>query len=233
MKIMGGMDIAEKRLPQERPHPRRRRRRPGGRLPRVDAPPDDLRREDRPPHPRQPQGVPPLESSLLGSLARGDSVLLKHQHGMILVVGPTGSGKTTTLCSALTSVRWEDQHHHHRGSRRVPDSGVNQTQINDKIKLTFASALRSILRRPGRVLVGEIRDQETRAIAMQGADGPPRSLDAPHRRCAVVRDPTDDIGIEPYVSASALIGVIAQRLMPPLLHALRRPYTPDARRSRG
>ena len=90
---------------------------------------------------------------------------------MILVVGPTGSGKTTTLCSALMAVRSEKTN-----VITIEDPieyqlpGVNQTQINEKIKLTFASALRSILRQdPDVILVGEIRDSETAKIAMQAA----------------------------------------------------------------
>src|SRR5205085_5644749 len=107
--------------------------------------------------------------------------------------------------------------------------GVNQTQINDKIKLTFASALRSILRQdPDVVLVGEIRDQETARIAMQAAQTGHLVLSTLHTDDApscVTR--LTDIGIEPYVSASALIGVLAQRLMRRLCMQCRRPYTPD------
>ena len=113
---------------------------------------------------------------------------LRHQHGMILVVGPTGSGKTTTLSSALTSVQSEKTNIitiEDPVEYQIP--GVNQTQINEKIKLTFASALRSILRQDPDVILrrrnprrgdGEDRDAG-------GADGPPRALDAAHRRCAV------------------------------------------------
>ncbi len=96
---------------------------------------------------------------------------LRHQHGMILVVGPTGSGKSTTLSSALKSVQSEKTNIitiEDPVEYQIP--GVNQTQINEKIKLTFASALRSILRQdPDVILVGEIRDAETAKIAMQAA----------------------------------------------------------------
>ena len=230
MKIMGGMDIAEKRLPQDG---RIRCQGDDGRE--VDFRASTLRTifgekmvlrvlDHR-------KGVPPLED--LGFSAGALETLrgfLRRQHGMLLVVGPTGSGKTTTLCSALTAVRSE-----RTNIITIEDPveyqlpGVNQTQINDKIKLTFASALRSILRQdPDVVLVGEIRDQETARIAMQAAQTGHLVLSTLHTDDApscVTR--LTDIGIEPYVTASALIGVIAQRLVRRLCTHCRRPYTPD------
>jgi type IV pilus assembly protein PilB len=230
IKIMGGMDIAEKRLPQDG---RVRATAEDGQE--VDFRASTLRTifgekvvlrvlDNR-------KGVPPLEE--LGFSAQALETIryfLRHQHGMILVVGPTGSGKTTTLCSALTSVRSERTNIitiEDPVEYQIP--GVNQTQINDKIKLTFASALRSILRQdPDVVLVGEIRDQETARTAMQAAQTGHLVLSTLHTDDApscVTR--LTDIGIEPYVSASALIGVIAQRLMRRLCTHCRRPYTPD------
>ncbi len=230
LKIMAGMDIAEKRLPQD------------GRLraetddgPEVDFRVSTLRTifgekvvlrvlDHR-------KGVPPLEElGLSGTSLEQLRFFLRHQHGMILVVGPTGSGKTTTLCSALTAVRSERTNVvtiEDPVEYQIP--GVNQTQINEKIKLTFASALRSILRQdPDVVLVGEIRDQETARTAMQAAQTGHLVLSTLHTDDAtscVTR--LTDIGIEPYVSASALIGVIAQRLMRRLCMHCRKPYTPE------
>src|SRR6185312_5181135 len=118
------------------------------------------------------KGAPPLEELGLSAVSMEElRFFLRHQHGMILVVGPTGSGKTTTLSSAITSVRSgrtniitiEDPIEY-----QIP--GVNQTQVNEKAKLTFASALRAILRQdPDIILVGEIRDNETAKIATQAA----------------------------------------------------------------
>ena len=135
---------------------------------------------------------------------------------MILVTGPTGSGKTSTLYTALNSIKsstnniitLEDPI-----ELQLP--GVNQMQINSKAGVTFASGLRSILRQdPNVILVGEIRDQETADIALQAAQTGHLLLSTLHTNDApatITR--LFDLGIQPFLVASSLIGIVAQRLV--------------------
>src|SRR2546428_409897 len=231
LKIMAGMDIAEKRLPQD------------GRLrstaedgTEVDFRVSTLRTlygekvvmrvlDHR-------KGVPVLEEIGMSATSLEEvRVFLRHQHGMILVVGPTGSGKSTTLSSALKSVQSEKTNIitiEDPVEYQIP--GVNQTQINEKIKLTFASALRSILRQdPDVILVGEIRDAETAKIAMQAAQTGHLVLSTLHTDDAPsVVTRLADIGAAPFVIASAVVGIVAPRLGPRPVAPCRRQYTPPA-----
>lgn len=202
LKIMARLDIAENRLPQDG---RLRIRSKDGRQ--VDFRISSLRTL----HGEKivlrilnhSKGIPALET--LGFSGRDLQQIrhfLKHQHGIILAVGPTGSGKSTTLAAALTSIKSVTTN-----IVTIEDpieydiAGVNQTQIHEKIKLTFASSLRSILRQdPDVILVGEIRDQETARIAMQAAQTGHLVLSTLHTEdspSVVTR--LLDLGVEPYI----------------------------------
>jgi len=142
--------------------------------------------------------------------------LLHHPHGIILVTGPTGSGKTTTLYAGLTRLNEKS-----RNILTVEDpieyylDGIGQTQVNNKVEMTFAKGLRAILRQdPDVVMIGEIRDLETASIAVQASLTGHLVLSTLHTNTAIgAVTRLRDMGVEPFLLASSLIGVLAQRLV--------------------
>ncbi|MCK4257351.1 MAG: Flp pilus assembly complex ATPase component TadA [Halanaerobiales bacterium] len=215
LKIMAGLDIAERRKPQD------------GRMELKNSDGEvDIRVSTLPTIYGEKVVLRILSrSSILLSLNQlGFSMtnrryfdeILKKPHGIILVTGPTGSGKSTTLFSALNTLNDIG-----KNISTVEDpveyriNGVNQIQVNPKADLTFASALRSILRQdPDIVMIGEIRDSETASIAVKAALTGHLVLSTIHTNdasSAVTR--LVDMGLEPYLVASSLSGVVAQRLV--------------------
>ncbi len=215
IKIIGGMDISEKRKPQD------------GRITQVvDRKEFDIHVSILPTVYGEKivmrltsKNALTREKSQLGlrpdELKKFDHIL-KNPHGILLVTGPTGSGKSTTLYTALSELNKEDVN-----IITVEDpveaniDGINQVQVNNKANLTFASALRSILRQdPDIIMIGEIRDQETASIAVQASITGHLVVSTLHTNSAastITR--LADMGIEPYLIADSTIGVIAQRLV--------------------
>ncbi len=156
--------------------------------------------------------------------------LLKHSYGMILITGPTGSGKSTTLHSFLKEI---DHEHYNIVTIENPVEynapGVNQIQVNEKVNLTFSEALRSILRQdPDVIMVGEMRDKETAKIATQAAMTGHLLLSTLHTNSAVAAIPRlFDMGIDPFLVRSTLIGVLAQRLVRKLCPYCKVSYAPS------
>lgn len=144
------------------------------------------------------------------------SYLVHRPHGIILVTGPTGSGKTTTLYAALS-----DLNDNTRNILTAEDpieyqlEGIGQTQVNTKVDMTFARALKAMLRQdPDVVMVGEIRDLETAEIAVQASLTGHLVLSTLHTNTAIgAVTRLKDMGIEPFLLSSSLIGVVAQRLV--------------------
>jgi len=159
------------------------------------------------------------------------NTLIRRSHGLLLVTGPTGSGKTTTLYSSLTAIRdpatkiitVEDPVEYN-----LP--GINQIQVQQKIDLTFAAGLRSILRHdPDVVLIGEIRDRETATSAIQASMTGHLVFSTLHTNDSVsALSRMVDLGVEPYLVASTVEGVLAQRLVRRLCRDCREAYIPDS-----
>jgi general secretion pathway protein E len=155
--------------------------------------------------------------------------LIRIPYGILLVTGPTGSGKTTTLYSALTEINTPD-----KNILTVEDpveyqlKGISQMQVNSKIDLTFASGLRSYLRHdPDIIMVGEIRDKETAEIAIQASLTGHLVLSTLHTNDAAgAFTRLIDMGVEPFLVASSLVAALAQRLVRKLCQHCKEAYVP-------
>ena len=215
IKIIGGMDISEKRKPQD------------GRITQmVDRVEYDIRVSILPTvygekvvmrlamktalnREKSQLGLKPNEMAQLDHI-------LKNPNGIILVTGPTGSGKSTTLYTALSELNTEDVN-----IITVEDpveaniDGINQVQTNNKANLTFASALRSILRQdPDIIMIGEIRDEETARIAVQASITGHLVVSTLHTNStAATVTRLEDMGLESYLVADSVVGIVAQRLV--------------------
>jgi len=215
IKVMSRLDIAEKRLPQD------------GRISlKVAGRSVDVRVSTIPSGHGERVVLRLLDKQAgrleLGSLGMDATTqtqideLIHKPHGILLVTGPTGSGKTTTLYAAL-----ERLNDNTRNIMTVEDpieyyiDGIGQTQVNTKVEMTFARGLRAILRQdPDVVMVGEIRDLETAQIAVQASLTGHLVLSTLHTNTAAgALTRLRDMGIEPFLLSSSLIGVVAQRLV--------------------
>ena len=230
IKVMARLDIAEKRLPQD------------GRIGlRIAGRAVDVRVSTLPSgHGERvvlrllDKQAGRLDLSHLGMPERLRDLLhdiIHRPHGILLVTGPTGSGKTTTLYAALTQLNDAS-----RSILTVEDpieyylEGIGQTQVNTKVEMTFARGLRAILRQdPDVVMVGEIRDLETAEIAVQASLTGHTVLSTLHTNTAVgAVSRLRDMGVEPFLMASSLIGVMSQRLVRLLCESCKEPYTANA-----
>ncbi len=224
LKIMAELDIAEKRLPQDG----RISLRIGGRAidVRVSTLPSShgeravLRLLDKAESKFTLEGL-----GMSGDVLAAYHRLVQQPHGIVLVTGPTGSGKTTTLYASLGRMD--------TGSTNVLTvedpveyelPGIGQTQVNPKIDLTFAKALRAILRQdPDVIMIGEIRDYETAQIAIQASLTGHLVLATVHTNDAVSSvTRLIDMGVEPFLLSSSLLGTLAQRLVRKLCPACKR-----------
>ncbi|KEY58924.1 type II secretion system ATPase GspE [Serratia sp. DD3] len=230
IKVMARLDIAEKRIPQDG----RMALRIGGRAidVRVSTLPSNygerivLRLLDK--------NSVSLDLATLGMSSQNQQQideLIRRPHGIILVTGPTGSGKSTTLYAALSRLNASE-----RNIMTVEDpieyelDGIGQTQVNPKVDMTFARGLRAILRQdPDVVLVGEIRDSETAQIAVQASLTGHLVLSTLHTNSALgALSRLQDMGIEPFLLSTSLLAVLAQRLVRTLCPDCRQQYQADS-----
>ena len=229
IKVMARLDIAEKRIPQDG----RISLKVGGRevdvrvstLPSANGERVVLRLLDK--------QAGRLNLQHLGMSTRDRDLMettVRKPHGILLVTGPTGSGKTTTLYASLVSLNDRT-----RNILTVEDpieyhlEGIGQTQVNSKVDMTFARGLRAILRQdPDVVMVGEIRDKETAEIAVQASLTGHLVLSTLHTNSAIgAITRLVDMGIEPFLLSSSLLGVLAQRLVRVLCPHCKEAYQAD------
>ena len=229
IKVMARLDIAEKRLPQD------------GRISiRIAGRAVDVRVSTIPTGQGERVVLRLLDKQAgrlnleqLGMEAGSRDLfdkLIHRPHGIVLVTGPTGSGKTTTLYAGLTRINNKK-----RNIMTVEDpieyylDGIGQTNVNAKVDMTFARGLRAILRQdPDVVMIGEIRDLETAEIAVQSSLTGHLVLSTLHTNSAVgAVTRLRDMGVEPFLLSSTLIGVLAQRLIRKLCSHCKQPYQPN------
>src|SRR5207248_1817747 len=229
VKIMGGLNIAEKRLPQDG----RIRVKLAGRDIDIRLSTTPIVYGERIVMRLLDKSAVLLDLAEIGmdadQLAKMESLIHK-SHGIVLVTGPTGSGKTTTLYAALSKINRPDLN-----IMTIEDpveyqlQGISQTPVNPKIELTFANGLRSFLRQdPDVIMVGEIRDLETAEIAIQASLTGHLVFSTVHTNDAagaITR--LVDMRVDPFLVASSLMGVMAQRLVRVLCKECRMPYFPS------
>lgn len=234
LKIMGGMNIAERKIPQD-----------GRAMVTAKDKEIDLRISSIPTIYGEKIVLRLLDKSsghinrktigLEGEDEKKYDRLLKNSSGVILIVGPTGSGKSTTMCAMIQELCSEQTNImtlEDPVEYNIP--GANQCQINEKTGMTFAVGLRSILRQdPDVISVGEIRDGETASIAVRAAITGHLVISTLHTNDAVSTiSRLVDIGVEPYMISSALRGVVSQRLVRKICPHCRKAYTPTEEEKR-
>lgn len=229
VKVMAKLDIAEKRVPQDG----RISLRIGGRAVDVRVSTMPSSHGERVVMRLLDKNATRLDLHSLGMEAKTHQqfqAMIARPHGIILVTGPTGSGKSTTLYAGLQEINSNE-----RNILTVEDpiefdiDGIGQTQVNPKVDMTFARGLRAILRQdPDVVMVGEIRDLETAQIAVQASLTGHLVMSTLHTNTAVgAITRLRDMGIEPFLISSSLLGVLAQRLVRTLCPSCKQSYQAD------
>ncbi|EGU33710.1 general secretion pathway protein E [Vibrio sp. N418] len=229
VKVMAKLDIAEKRVPQDG----RISLRIGGRAVDVRVSTMPSSHGERVVMRLLDKNATRLDLHSLGMEAKTHQqfqAMIARPHGIILVTGPTGSGKSTTLYAGLQEINSNE-----RNILTVEDpiefdiDGIGQTQVNPKVDMTFARGLRAILRQdPDVVMVGEIRDLETAQIAVQASLTGHLVMSTLHTNTAVgAITRLRDMGIEPFLISSSLLGVLAQRLVRTLCPSCKQSYEAD------